>query len=279
MLGALAVTPDTASVSVRGTQQFQATEGGMPTGDVRWSLNEIPGGDPSVGTITADGLFTAPAVVPAPGTVTVTATHKDDASLRASATVTILPPMPVFLVARAVSVQPADPVAATSIASAPAISVQVDAPAVTARLVAAPGVSVGVEVAAPAALATASGVAVSVTPGPAATFAAAANVAVAPEPVIVIVDPPRGVAGATALTVTLSGAVLDGTTGLAFLRDNAPDPAIAVTTLTVDPGGTRATAKISIASGAAPGARVVQITTPAGSSTVVGTGGNVFTVE
>jgi len=47
----------------------------------------------------------------------------------------------------------------------------------------------------------------------------------------------------------------------------------------VNAGGTQATMDIMIAAGAPLGARVVQVTMPAGSSTAAGTGGNLFTVQ
>ena len=63
------------------------------------------------------------------------------------------------------------------------------------------------------------------------------------------------------------------------LLDNALDPAITVSSLTVDGTGTTATVELAIAPGATPGLRVVRITTPAGPSTAVGTGGTLFTVQ
>src|SRR2546428_4331517 len=104
VLGELTVTPSTASVFVNRSQQFQALEAGTATTNVRWAVNDLPGGDSTVGTVTADGLYTAPAIAPNPSTVRVTAIHKDDSTLSASATVTIMPPQPAFIAARAVSV-------------------------------------------------------------------------------------------------------------------------------------------------------------------------------
>jgi hypothetical protein len=52
---------------------------------VTWSLT------PAAGTISATGVYTAPATVPSPGTVTVTATSVSDPTQSASATVTIVP--------------------------------------------------------------------------------------------------------------------------------------------------------------------------------------------
>jgi len=71
---------------------------------VRWAVNGITSGDPSIGTITSLGLFTAPATVPVPGVVTVTATHLDDSTLMVSASVTIDPPLMVVMTPPSVSV-------------------------------------------------------------------------------------------------------------------------------------------------------------------------------
>ena len=256
VLGTLTVTPPTATLGVGRTVQFQAEEAGSPTTNVRWAVNGLPGGDPATGTITADGLYTAPAIVPTPSTVTVTATHKDDATLVATAAVTIVPPQPVFLAAQPVSV---------GIAELRAVNQNV-----TARV----SVAVG-ETATP--LAAAPLVSVQVAES-AAALAVAAPTAVALEPVVTAVSPATGAPGATA-TLTLSGAGFTGATGVTFLLNNAADTTITVTSVSVNVDGTQATVDITIDDGALLGAHVVQITTPGGSSTAAGTGGNLFTVQ
>jgi hypothetical protein len=110
-------------------------------------------------------------------------------------------------------------------------------------------------------------------------FAGAAAVTVTTEPVITEVAPASGAAGSSDLSITLTGAGFEGATGLAFLLNNLPDTDITVMSLVVNVEGTEATATISIASGAALGPRVVQITTPAGNSTAAGTDGNLFTAQ
>ena len=234
VLGELTVTPSTASVFVNRTQQFQALEAGTATTNVRWAVNDLPGGDSTVGTVTADGLYTAPAVAPNPSTVRVTAIHKDDSTLSASATVTIMPPQPAFIATRAVSVGTAE-----------ARTVNQNVTAVAESR---------------------------------AAFAAAAPTAVAVAPVVTAVTPATGARGAS-LTLTLSGSGFGGATAVALLRNNATDPTITVGNLAVSADGTQATVDIAIDASAPLGARVVRITTPGGSSTAVGTGGNLFTVQ
>ena len=107
--GAIAVTPTTVSLGVGGTQPFLATDGGVETANVIWAVNDIVGGDPSVGTISAQGLYTAPAAILSVHTVTVTATNKDDVTSVATGTVTLRPPVPAFLAALPLGIQVTDP--------------------------------------------------------------------------------------------------------------------------------------------------------------------------
>jgi hypothetical protein len=98
--GAIVVSPLTAQVPVGGHQAFTPTVTGLSNTAVTWSVNGSIGGDTTVGTISAAGLYTAPATVPSPTTVTVTATSQADASVSGSASVTIEP-------AGAVTISPA----------------------------------------------------------------------------------------------------------------------------------------------------------------------------
>jgi hypothetical protein len=77
----IAVAPATASVALGATRQFTATVTGWANAAVTWSA--------SAGSITASGLFTAPANL---GHVTVTATSVADPTRSASAAVTVTHP-------------------------------------------------------------------------------------------------------------------------------------------------------------------------------------------
>ena len=88
------VAPATASVSVSTTRQFNATVTGSMNTAVTWSVNGMAGGNSTVGSISASGLYTAPAAVPNPATVTIQAASVATPSSTASATVTIQPPAP-----------------------------------------------------------------------------------------------------------------------------------------------------------------------------------------
>ncbi len=90
------VSPTTATVPLGTTQTFTATATGAPNTSLTWSVNGISGGSASVGTITASGLYTAPAAMPNPSTVNVTATSVANPSAFAQAAVTLakVPPPP-----------------------------------------------------------------------------------------------------------------------------------------------------------------------------------------
>ena len=87
----LAISPTTAQVPVNTVQQFTATVTNTSNTAVSWSVNGIAGGNTTVGTVSAAGLYTAPATVPNPATVTVAAASQADTSVSASAMVTIGP--------------------------------------------------------------------------------------------------------------------------------------------------------------------------------------------
>ncbi len=90
------VTPSAKNVVVGQTQTFMASVSGSTNTAVTWSVS----GGSSNGTISAAGVYTAPATVPSPATVTVTAASQADSSKSGSATVTVV------AVASTVAVQP-----------------------------------------------------------------------------------------------------------------------------------------------------------------------------
>ena len=117
VIGTLTVTPTTEVAPLNVTRQFQALLGGSPTSSVVWTVNGVAGGNATVGTVSATGLYTAPATAPAPPRVTVTAIHNVDRTASASATVTIIPGQGVTIgatgAAGGVSVQFGNPPAGT----------------------------------------------------------------------------------------------------------------------------------------------------------------------
>src|SRR5207249_2845607 len=91
----VSVTPNPASVATGQTQQFTATvqaTGGLSTA-VTWAVNDVPGGNATVGTISPTGLYTAPSTVPSPNPVTVKAVSVADPTKSGTAQVTVFPPI------------------------------------------------------------------------------------------------------------------------------------------------------------------------------------------
>jgi hypothetical protein len=88
---AVTISPTSASVPVKTTKQFTATVTNASNTSVTWKVNGVTGGNATVGTISASGLYTAPNNVPgsAKGAVTITATSNADTSKSANATVII----------------------------------------------------------------------------------------------------------------------------------------------------------------------------------------------
>ncbi|GLQ86729.1 right-handed parallel beta-helix repeat-containing protein [Dyella flagellata] len=80
----VAVSPSQVSLPANGTQQFAATVSGSSDQTVTWLVNGVPGGAPSLGTISSSGLYTAPAGASSSFTATVTA-QADAAPLATSA--------------------------------------------------------------------------------------------------------------------------------------------------------------------------------------------------
>jgi len=67
------VAPATASVLLGEPQTFTASVTNATNAVVSWSVNGIPGGNATVGTVTPGGVYTAPAILPSPVTVSVQA--------------------------------------------------------------------------------------------------------------------------------------------------------------------------------------------------------------
>jgi hypothetical protein len=178
--------------------------------------------------------------VAAPRIVTITATHLDDAMLAATASVTLLPALSVFHASRPVSV---------TAAPAP-LAIHDTVGAILSVLRAAPRM-------------------LSSTSTP---------VFVAIEPVVTAVVPARAATGET-VAMTLSGRGLADAVSLVLLRNGAVDHQIRVANFGVNSAGTQATADVSVDAAAPAGPRVVQVATSTRTSSPVGSGGNIFTLQ
>ncbi len=87
----VALLPAAATVTIGATQQFAAGIAGTSNTTVTWSVNGLLGGNANVGTVSAAGLYTAPAAVPSPAIVMVRATSAVNTSASSTASVTVTP--------------------------------------------------------------------------------------------------------------------------------------------------------------------------------------------
>ena len=83
------VAPGSASVVLGNSVSFSATVTGTNDTAVSWAVNGVPGGAPSLGTISASGTYQAPAVMPSPSSVQVQATSEANTATVGSASVTV----------------------------------------------------------------------------------------------------------------------------------------------------------------------------------------------
>ncbi|MCI0372469.1 MAG: IPT/TIG domain-containing protein, partial [candidate division NC10 bacterium] len=120
-----AVIPAQATVIVGKTFRFEATLGGTVTSAVTWRVNGLPGGNASLGMITPEGLYTAPAVPPA-ALLAIEAVLTADLSRVAAAQVEVVPLSAGALATATLSVAPplqpaltANPLAAAGVSVSP----------------------------------------------------------------------------------------------------------------------------------------------------------------
>lgn len=70
---AITTPGNVTAVPITHSLQLSALQDNLPVTVTSWKVNGIEGGDPTVGTITSTGLYTAPSNLPPGGTVTITA--------------------------------------------------------------------------------------------------------------------------------------------------------------------------------------------------------------
>jgi len=94
--GSVLLTPQAPTLRGGTTQAFTA---GVPScaSSLVWAVNGEPGGDATIGTIDASGLYTAPLVLPSSNLVTVSVSATiGSATATGSTTVSLLNPIPVL---------------------------------------------------------------------------------------------------------------------------------------------------------------------------------------
>ena len=92
---AVTVTPSSTSITPGATLQYQASVTGTANTAVVWKVNGVTGGDPGLGTVSANGLYTAPLVIPIAGTVAIAAQSVADGVTQGTATLFFQDPLAV----------------------------------------------------------------------------------------------------------------------------------------------------------------------------------------
>jgi hypothetical protein len=83
------VSPSAPTLSLNQTRQFAATVSGISDQSVTWFVDDLLGGNSTVGTISSAGLYIAPGTLPSPQTVTVKAVSVGDPTKSGISTVTV----------------------------------------------------------------------------------------------------------------------------------------------------------------------------------------------
>ena len=99
------VAPMSGSVLLGNSQTFTATVTNTTDTNVNWSVNGVPGGSASSGTITSAGVYTAPGDLPSPAVVQVTATSQTDSTKSATARLTVTSDLAIALAPANTSVE------------------------------------------------------------------------------------------------------------------------------------------------------------------------------
>jgi hypothetical protein len=256
---------------------------------VEWSVEGVVGGNATIGTITANGVYTAPNT--RFSALTIRATSVADNARFGEAHVTVNDPNDIQSVfAAAVSVQRGDNVKASAIARP--VTVQYGELGAVRSAFAAP-VSVQRGNAA-----TSSAIArpISVQRGTATTSAAIARpvsvqfndfqgwnfpgaVSTTAGPYIQSISP-GSFTRSTSTSVTINGVGLTGATALRFiLASGLIDTSITVSNISVSPDGSSLTATITVSATSALGSRLVIIAAPNGDSIGVDVGVNKINVQ
>ncbi len=167
-----------ASTRLLSTAQFTATVTNSPSQAVTWQVNGVAGGAAATGTISAAGLYTAPAVLPAQTQVTISAISVATPSASGSVVENIWNPMPVAGTVTATQVGPGSTylIDATGSGFVPTSSIQVGGSNVTTTFVSAGDLQATVAI--PAGTTSVS-VDIS-TPDPGAAISAAVSVQITP---------------------------------------------------------------------------------------------------
>lgn len=258
------ISPRTVSLNPGQKRQFTARV--LPDGGdeaVIWSVNGVPGGNSLFGTITTGGEYTAPNALFS--MITVRAASVADPGLTDEARVMVgitedkgsLAGFATSFVSVGREPMPPPPMMA-------AISV---------------AISVGRQnsspLAMPAAIAAAIAVGRESQAMPLTPVAASALVSASKAPLITAATPGTVSRGTNNIALTINGRNLSGASAIRFIAANGlADDTLTVTNVVVSGDGTTLTALLSVTAAASPGARLIVVTAPGGSSQVSRTGQN-----
>jgi hypothetical protein len=99
------LTPKSGSVLLGNAAAFSAKVTNTTDTVVVWSVNGTAGGSAALGTITADGMYTAPPDLPSPATVQITATSHADATKSDTAAIRVTSDISLSLTPNPASVE------------------------------------------------------------------------------------------------------------------------------------------------------------------------------
>ena len=105
-LTALTVSPSGTAIPGVGRQQFTAKTGDGSKPAVNWSVNGVAGGSAALGTIDANGMYTAPEFPPAPNSITISAVETSDTRKLGNAGATLDNPVPQLTTVAPMSITP-----------------------------------------------------------------------------------------------------------------------------------------------------------------------------
>ena len=278
------LSPEVVTLPASDSVKFDLTISGTPTNNVTWAVNGVDGGNGSVGSITANGFYTAPNLIGgSPVQFIVRATSVDDPQLFGEAVVTVVPFGEGYQFrSDGLSVRYGTPPNSPPTYANGALSVRYGTPPNNppAYINGAVSVRYGTPPNSPPAYING---AVSVRYGTPANSPPAfvTNAVSASRGPVLNSLTPGTISRGTSITLTIDGVALSGATIISFFRLTNGNPASGITfsNVSVNGAGTTLTATITVASNATTGSYVVVVTTANGSTVRNDVGTNIVQIN
>lgn len=227
------INPRSITITANEMISFSATVSGLASTNVIWSVNGIPGGNTTNGTISTSGIYKAPNLVNAPTTqYTVRATSNDDSTLFDEAVVNVLSVREGYqFITDGVSVRYGTPPNKVSTFAQDGVSIRYGTP--------------------PNAVSTFPNNAVSVGSGPFVTSVS-----------------PGTVSRGSTVVLNINGILLDDASNIVFFRvsNGAAESGITVSNINVNSQATILSATLTVNGSVAVGQFVVIVVTPSGAT-------------